>query len=439
MLLMSRVLIIALALLGAGQPLVGAQEATPGAGALDYTVENFVLPEIPLATLQNEALADFPIADDRGMLLGGIGSDLWHGPDDADNEFWLVTDRGPNGQIEVDGETRRTFPVPDFTPLILHVQASDGTLEILDAIPIVNTAGEPVTGLSNLEESDEEPFDFAAETPLDYNQDGLDVEGLVRTSAGEFWLAEEYRPSLVKVDATGKVLARYVPEGTALPDAGYPVEETLPAIYDLRKGNRGFEGLALSSDEQTLFAVLQSPLLNPDEETGEASRVGRILAIDAATGQPTAEYLYPFEAAHEFDPALEEGDQDEMKLSGAVARDDTTLVVLERTDEVARLYTLDLSAATDLLGTEWDDPATSPSLESLTDPAASGVDPLAKTLLIDLDSLPDMPDKIEGVAVLDDQTVAVINDNDFDIGLFDASGRHQGAGAQSQLLIIRLS
>jgi len=397
----------------------------------------YTLPDIPLASLQNEALPEHPIADDRGVMLGDIiGSDLWHGPDAPENEFWGVTDRGPTGEVEVDGEEHRTFPIPEFTPFILHLRGDNSELEILDAIPIVTPQGEPVTGISNLAGTDEEPFDFAGNETLAYDQSGLDVDGWVHTIDGGFWLAEEYRPSLVKVDADGRVIARYVPEGVALPDAGYPVEATLPAIYGLRQNNRGFEGLALSGDGQTLFAVLQSPLSNPDHETGEASRSGRILAVNTASGRPVAEYVYALEDAAAFDPGLEDGDQNEVKLSGLVWLDESTLLVLERTDEVARLYRVDLNGATDILGSEWDDPATSPSLESLDDPAAAGVQPLPKTLAVDLAAIPDLPDKIEGVAMVDAETIAVSNDIDFAVGDFDEAGRLQETGNQSQLVVI---
>lgn len=423
--------------LGASFDAVPAQEATPLAAAEAAIVATYTLPNMSVAALQNEALPEHPIADDRGMLLGGVGSDLWQGPDDAEDEFWMVADRGQNGQIEVDGENRRTFPVPDYTPLILRVQAKDGALIVLDAIPIVNQDGEPVTGLPNLEGIDEAPFDYAAAEQLDYNPDGLDVEGMVRAADGSFWLADEYRPSLVKVDASGKVLTRYVPEGIALPGAGYPVEATLPAIYATRQNNRGFEGVALSGDGTTLFVLLQSPLANPDDDAGEDSRAGRILAVDSASGEPVAEYVYPFEAAEGFDPSMDDNDQDEMKLSALVWLDEHTLLVLERTDEVARLYTVDLSGATDILGSTWDDAATAPSLEDVDDLAAAGVTPLPKTLLVDLEALAEMPDKIEGVTVVDDQTIAVANDNDFDIGAFDEAGRNVGEGKQSHLLLIQ--
>jgi hypothetical protein len=427
------------AMLGGMLPLTAAQEATPLAGRQAAIVATYTLPEIALAAMQNEALPEHAIVDDLGMLLGGVGSDLWHGPEDPANAFWMVTDRGPNGEIdvEVDGEevTRRTFPVPDFTPLILHVRADGDALTVLEAIPVVNQEGEPVTGLSNMAKADETPFDKDAEVELALNPDGLDPEGLVRTADGEFWLAEEYRPSLVKVDATGTVVARYVPGGVELAGAGYPVEATLPAIYAKRKGNRGFEGLALSGDGGTLYALLQSPLLNPDRDTGNASRVGRILAVDVATGEPVAEYAYVFEDAATFACGDDPCEASDMKLSGLVWQDEATLLVLERTDDEARLYTVDLTDATNILGTAWSSPVALPSLESQTDPAAVGVMPVAKTLLVNLNELPGMPGKIEGVAAIDESTVAVVNDNDFNIdALYDEDSELK----RSQVLVVEL-
>ena len=60
------------------------------------------------------------VADDRGINLGGIGSDLY--PAGRQGEFWTVTDRGPNGQIKVGRTKRRTFPVPGFDPAIVKVR-----------------------------------------------------------------------------------------------------------------------------------------------------------------------------------------------------------------------------------------------------------------------------------------------------------------------------
>lgn len=410
---------------------LGSQGSQPG-----EVLDSSTLPEIPLARLQTEALPAYPIADDRGLLLGGIGSGLWRAPGDPAGEYWMVTDRGPNGQIEVDGANRRTFPVPDFTPLILHVRTVEGAIEIIDALPILGESGAPVTGLSNRDGEDEKPYDYAAEGELAYNPNGLDSEGLVRTESGEFWLVDEYSPSLVHVDATGTVIARYVPEGVTLEGADFPVVDTLPGIFAARKGNRGFEGLALSPDESTLFIALQSPLSNPDGDAGEASLNTRILAVDPATGEPVAEYVYQFDEASAFDPDPDVV-RDDMKLSGLVAIDADTLLVLERTDAVAKLYTVELADATNILGGLSDDPASTPALEATENLLTSRIVPLPKTLLIDLSTVEGMPGKIEGIAVVDATTVAVANDNDFDIGDFDADGRNAGEGKTSQILVVQ--
>jgi hypothetical protein len=421
--------------------LMGLMLATGGlatAQSESAVIATYTLPDIALADAQAMALPAYPIADDRGILLGGIGSDMWRAEGDPADEFWMVTDRGPNGQIEVEGSNRRTFPVPDFTPHILQVRISGESIEILQAIAIVGQSGAPVTGISNIDGHDEKPWDATAQTELAYNPNGLDTEGLVRAPDGTFWLSEEYGTSILHVDATGKVVKRLVPQGLALTGTDYEVIDSLPSVYSMRKRNRGFEGLAISRDGSTLYATLQSPLSNPDRDTGEASRNTRVLAIDSTTGQPVAEYVYQFEIAAEFD-ADPEVVQDDMKVSGIIALDGDTMLILERTDAVAKVYIVEAANATNILGSAWDDPATSPTLEATADLAAAGVTPLAKTLLVDLDALEGMPDKIEGMALIDGTTIAVANDNDFDIGEIGADGKNVGEGKKSQILVVRVA
>ncbi len=369
------------------------------------------------------------VANDRKVFLGSIGSDLWHGPQDARDEFWMITDRGPNGQIKVDGTNRRTFWVPEFNPMILKIKTVQKEIQISESLPIVGQSGRPVTGLPNLNGVDETPYNYSAQELLRFDTNGLDTEGLVRTSRGDFWIAEEYSPSLVHVDRSGKVLKRYVPEGLKLDGTDYPVAGVLPAIYAKRKINRGFEGLALSSDETTIYLGLQSPLLNPDRKTGDTSRNTRIILFDIASERVTAEYVYQFDVSKQFDPNPK-NTPDEMKLSGVAVLNSTTLLVLERTDLVAKLYSVDLSKATNILNTRWDDPKTVPTLEALADPAAAQIRVLPKSLVLDLSSLQGMPEKIEGIALLDRNTIAVANDNDFDSeeSKYDAEGNNVGKG-----------
>ena len=407
--------------------------------AEDKVTDIFTFPNIPVKEFHNKVLPG-SVANDRQVLLGSAGSDLWRGPADPRDEFWMVTDRGPNGQIKVDGTNRRTFWVPEFNPMILRVKTQGKEVRILEALPIVGQSGKPVTGLPNLQGMNETPYNYSAQELLNFNPNGLDTEGLVRTTAGDFWLAEEYSPSLVHVDRTGKVLKRYIPEGLKLEDTDYPVANALPAIYGKRKINRGFEGLALSDDEKTLYIVLQSPLLNPDRKTGDASRNTRVLVFDIASEKVTAEYAYRFDVSSEFDPNLKNS-PDEMKLSGVAFLNPTTLLVLERTDLVAKLYSVDISKATNILNTQWDDPKTAPALEALHDPARAQVRVLPKSLVLDLSSLYGMPEKIEGIALLDRHTIAVANDNDFDSedSKYDAEGNDIGKGKKTQILVISLA
>ncbi|MFI6675211.1 esterase-like activity of phytase family protein [Kribbella sp. NPDC050470] len=406
----------------------GAQAASPEA----QVVGTATLPDIPLAAFSNTLLPG-SVANDRSVDLGGIGSDLF--PAGRPGEFWTVTDRGPNGQIKIDGVNRRTFPVPGFDPAIVKVKVSGSKLQVLTAIPITTRHGAPVTGLSNQVSRDEIPYTYDASTRLDLNPNGLDTEGIVRAHDGTFWLVDEYSPSLVHVSARGIVLARYVPKGLSLTGADYPVIEALPSIFLTRKGNRGFEGLA-QLPVGDLVLALQSPLLNPTKAVGEASRTTRLLRFSPRRGKVTAEYGYQFDPVGVVDPG--EDDTTELKISSVVAAGPETLLVQERTDNAARLQTVVLKSRYDILGSRWDDAATTPSLEASANPPV-----LPKKLFLDLNTIPGVPKKIEGVALVTPHTLAVINDNDFGMtdgpAAFDAAGNLVDSGVETRMVTIRLS
>ncbi len=65
---------------------------------------------------------------------------------------------------------------------------------------------------------------------------------------------------------------------------GYFGTETLPSDYLNRRRNRGFEGMALDSDEGILYAYIQTPMNNPDRDTGDNSNVIRMLGINPSYG-----------------------------------------------------------------------------------------------------------------------------------------------------------
>lgn len=394
-----------------------------------------VMDPVRLGAFENAARPGV-VANDRGINLGGLGSGLWHDPKDPGTVFWTITDRGPNGQIQVGTENRRTFPVPDFSPAIVKVEVQGQKLVPIQTLILTGTSGKPITGLSNRDGVDEVPYDYAAQQKLEYSESGLDTEDLVRTSVGEFWTVDEYSPSLVRIDATGRVLKRYVPAGVQLPKADYTIVEALPAILAKRTANRGFEGLTLSPDGKTLYMAVQSPLRHPSRDIGDASRNTRILAFDIASEKVTAEYVYQFQPYTEFNAPR----ASEMKISALAAIDATSLLVDERTDPVAKLYRVDLTRATNILGSKWDDPATSPALEALNEADPGGVTALPKYFVADLSKFPEMPAKVEGLAVLNSSTIAVLNDNDFSFSATpDAQGNFSDPGVRQTLVTLSVS
>ncbi len=418
--------------------LVFLQQVSPSFGQTnqsDVTVMGtYTLPTSGLKADQERAMPG-QVPDDRGLNMGGIFSGLYHTQGDPENMFYAIADRGPNGQVTVGKDRRRTFPIPEYNPVIYKLTLQNDQVQIISATPIRTRNGKPVTGLSNTD-NDEVPYTYDGQTRLELNPNGLDIEGLARASDGTFWVCDEYSPSVAHITADGTVVRRLVPEGITLA-ADTDVRPVLPAIYAKRRLNRGFEGVTISQDGTRLFITLQSPLDFPTKEIGRASRMMRLLVVDTQKLMPVAEYVYVAEPISRFG----ETEQGEMKLSDVAFVNPTTLLVDERTDKVAHIYQVDLSGATNILGTRWSDPKnTSNSLEALTPEqlSANGITPVKKSLVADLSKVPGMPEKIEGLTVVNPTTIAIGNDNDFGFDKFDGSGRAVNNNLKNQLMILRL-
>lgn len=392
---------------------------------------------ISLKAASNEALPG-SVADDFGIALGGFGSDLFREPGAPQGEYWVITDRGPNNDVVYNSLDLKGFPVPSYSPIIMRVQVSGTAIVIKEKIAIQSRPGVGVSGLPNVAGYDDTGTAVDAKSLLPFNVNGLDSEGIVRAKDGSFWVVEEYGPSLVHIAKNGVVLKRFVPKGWTGRGADYPVEDSLPGIFLKRKANRGFEALALSPDGKSLFIGLQSPLLNPDKATGNASLVTRILKFDLAGQKVVAEYAYTFEPLAVVDPTVKK--VSELKVSAMVALDTQTLLVQERTDNSFVVSMVRVSEEHNILGSDLDDPATTPSLEAF--PAAS-----AKTLLMRMLSkqvifrsvgIAGIPGKVEGMAVLDSQRLAFINDNDFSFSYDTATARVVPGTTPTQIVVVTL-
>jgi hypothetical protein len=394
-----------------------------------------------LKTVSNRALPN-SVGDDFDVKLGGMGSDLFRTPGAASGEYWVVTDRGPNVDTTLPtGGGATGFLVPDFSPLILQITVSGEQVTINKEIAIRTRKGNGVTGLPNIAGYDAIPSDIKGlSTSSLYNLNGLDVEGLVRTRNGEFWVVEEYGPSLARISSQGVLLERWVPEGWAGQPTDYKVNKTMPGIYLKRKANRGFEALAMSPDEKTLFIGLQSPLLNPTTAVGNASRMTRILRFDISSRKFSGEFLFPFELPQTVDKTTTK--TTELKLSALVALDSDTLLVQERTDNSFLVSTIDLKESANILGSKWDSLETTPSLETWAQQTPEGVSDLIaslnKKIVLDSTSIPSMPGKVEGMAVLDDRHLVFINDNDFNFTYNKTTGRADTGANLTKILTVKL-
>ena len=367
-------------------------------------------------------------------LTIGIGSALFHMPGDPTDEFYALTDRGPNidcsasekitgiptAQACAGDDKAKLFPRPDFVPSIVKIKLNDdGTFVTTEWIQLKDAAGKTITGLSNPLKAarTEAAFDKDGKQ-LPFDPNGLDPEGLVRLKDGTFWIGEEYGPSLVHVAADGQIIERLVPQGLEgdLSGATYKVTGALPTILMKRQLNRGIEGLAIAPDESALYTIVQNPLANPDADAYKTATATRILKLDLKSQQVVGEFVYTLDPAESF-KSDKSDKQSDVRISELTAVGVDKLIVLERIAKTTKLHAIDLSAATNILGTAWDKAETSPSLEQIAaaDLAANGITPVTKKLWLDSADHPDLPEKVEGVAIVEGKELVLINDDDFGI------------------------
>ncbi len=405
-------------------------------------VSTAVVPDLALKSASNSAIVD-SVVNDQGVLLGGLGSDLYHIPGDAADIFYAITDRGPNNDtVQPDKSSGTGFVVPTFSPLILKVQISGSEVKILETHAIKTKGGAGATGLPNIKGYDAVPTDVKGITAdALYNLSGLDAEGLVKTANGDFWIVDEYAPSLSRLSSGGAIKARYVPVGWKGNPTSFKAVKSIPTIYLTRKANRGFEALALSPDGKSLFIGLQSPLLNPTKAVGDASLATRILRFDLGSKTFTGEFVFGFEKVSLVDAKATKNS--DLKLSAMVALDSNTLLVQERTDNSFLLSTITIDDSVNILGSKWDLAATSPSLESYTGAGTNTeVEKLIaasnKKVVFNSTTVASMPGKIEGVAVIDASHIVVVNDNDFNFAYNTTSGLVEIGKLKTSFLTIKL-
>lgn len=272
-------------------------------------------------------------------------------------EYLLLSDRGPN-----DGA------VPYATRYhVATIQIQEGVTEI----PITLTGTHLFTkksGTRLIGASRE--FKKGKGRPSRFDPEGC---RLIRRPGEESLLAisDEYGPRVDLFDLTGeRVKQLKIPDKfrVAAPN-GDPQAEDRDNSKG-RQANGGFEGLGLSTDGKTLYAIMQKPLIQ-DCGLDDEKRVGqlnRILRIDLETAE-AAEFVYPLDSVKTgVSEILWVGKQQALVLerdssSGASAKN-------------KKISRIDWAEATDV--------STVDSLPSRPEDLSSQIKPVAKQPFLDL-------------------------------------------------------
>jgi hypothetical protein len=363
---------------------------------------------------------------------------------DGSLEFYGLTDRGPNGDgpnvtSPTDGATLTTkiFPTPDFHPsfALISVGATGAVLKSMT--PLATADGTLLTGLplaasgvigATQEAAVDDDLKVLAKG---YDLNGVDPEAIVYDKAkGVFWISDEYGPFLMKVDiATGKIIKKYQP-GTGAAD--------LPAILAKRRVNRGMEGLTMETATGKLFGMLQSPIDDgkatppggKSDNIRNIAKFARWIEFDP-TSETSKLYAYPIDGAD-----YDKDRTGNAKMSDFVSLGGGKFIVIEQGSAKDgtvhnRLMLVEIPAnATDIaaLGSDLEKSSITGAAVNAAD--YSKVVTLKKTQLFDLNAAGWIAEKAEGLTIVDDSTLALINDNDFGLRtiVFDAQNKEIEGG-----------
>ena len=402
---------------------------------------------------------------------GGFGSDAAAHPTNP-NQFYALTDRGPNSDFKGSLGEGKQFLVPDYSPKIgLFEVKADGQIRKIKEIVLKDRNGQPVSGLPNpkaLGGTNEIPYDISGNpmtidpskpydpetNPVKTDLNGLDPEGLAALEDGSFWISDEYGPHLVHYDAQGIEIERINPftqdSRNNVIIEGRPL--LLPAEFAKRRTNRGMESLTITPDQNTLVGVMESSIDNPDK-SGRLSTLTRMVMINLKNGV-IKQYLCRLDAKEHVNSAIAALSEHEFY----VAEHDRQFPLQQSTAKKL-IYKFDISQATDIN-----------NLQALSDNSNDerircdselgllingqtleqwiaqdechwdtlvelGIHPVQKTLAVDILQAIDYPhDKLEGIWLRQDGSIGLLNDDDFAMNDSDKGVEHKYLDAEKTII-----
>lgn len=181
------------------------------------------------------------------VKLGGF-SDLFY----KDGYFYAITDRGPNSDaFEKNGKTYRKFLCENYTTNLVKIKIENQKAKIVETTPIKGLFGIPIS-----ENRDSIPVD-KNEKVLPFNINGADVESFIIDKDGNYWLGEEYYPSIIKLDKNLNVVKRFAPVGSEVKNP--KITYNLPEKFNKTRKNLGFESMAYDGKDN-IYVFTQAGL-----------------------------------------------------------------------------------------------------------------------------------------------------------------------------------
>jgi hypothetical protein len=413
-----------------------------------------------------------------------------HANGSYDGTFYMQPDRGYNNPGTTNWRARFFTLAITFTPSLLGSSSQNQVgITVADTTLLTEANGTPLTALDTA--AGAAGVRAAAGTlpamPQAFNgRLSLDAEGIVRLADGSFFISDEYGPYIFKFSADGKLQTAIRPPEAIIPkrngiDAfasnnpapGQPAPAPLDPTTG-RQNNQGLEGLTLSPDGKTLFALLQSAL-RQEGGTGGASAVRhntRLLAYDLTGAAPVlkGEYVLQLPTFRSLTGTTLVAAQSEI-----LAINNTQFLVIARDSAAGHTYPVatsiyrkiliyDISGATNLAGTKFDSAANPIATAGVLD---ASIKPATRADFIDIndsaqlakfglhngptDDNNNLYEKWEALTLVpaldpaapNDYFLFVGNDNDFitQTGLQDgvAYAHPSGMENDSMLLVYRLT
>ncbi|MFF6978549.1 esterase-like activity of phytase family protein [Streptomyces sp. NPDC008343] len=234
----------------------------------------------------------------------------------------------------------------------------------------------------------------------------FDVESIVRMPDGTYWMGDEFGPWLLHFSAKGRLLeAPIALDGVKAPENPY-----LNGTQPNTASSKGFEGLVRSVDGRRLYPLLEGAV------TGDTPGDLRFSEFDLRKRAYTGKrFVYRLESSAN-------------AIGDAIAVDRHRFLVIERdggqgdTAQFKRIY---LADTRDRDGGGLMDKTLVADLLDIANP--KGLGGFGKTFRFPFQT-------IEDVNLVDDRTLAVLNDNNFPF----SSGRTAGEADDNEFITIRL-